>query len=106
MNHSRGIDGLVFYKNSLIGVQNYVEKLEDISIVQYHLSGDLSRIVRTEIIDTNNPAFDIPTTAVLVNDDLFVLSNSHLRNLDQKNLRIKDPSKLRNLTVLKYRLKP
>jgi len=96
-----GIDGLMYYKNSLVGIAN--SQHEDFEyIVRYQLSEDGREITAASIIDKANPAFNIPTTGVIANDSLFVLAATCLdvynRNkMDQKEL-------LTNPLVLKYAL--
>ena len=99
------LDGILFYKNSIIGVQNGFASNSDMQVVRYFLSGDFTTIEKTEIIDKGNKYFDIPTTLTLANGDLYVIANSQIDNLDQENLKIKDPGKLTETVILKYKLR-
>lgn len=103
---SGGLDGIVYYNNSVIGVQNGVDSLEEMKIVRYYLSPDNNQILKTEIIDQKNKYFNIPTTAAIANNELFVVANSQLNNIDQTKIGIKNPEKLQNIFILKYPLKP
>ena len=99
---SNGIDGLKFYKQSLIGIQNGVQNKSDIKIIRYFLDSTLVKISREMIIDQDNPNFDVPTTFVIVNDNLFCIANSQLGNYSRKG--IKDQSILKAVKILKYKL--
>ena len=99
---SKGIDGLKFYKNSLIGIQNEVQNKSEIKIIRYFLDSTMVRMSEQMIIDQDNPTFDIPTTFVIVNNNLFCIANSQLGNYSRKG--IKDKSILTNVNILKYKL--
>lgn len=101
---SRGLDGLKFYQGSLIGVVNEVERIEDVRIVRFFLDSSLTRVVRQEIIDQGNPEFDIPTTCVVVGDELYLIANSQMGNLSKQGIR--DPDRLQEVKILRYDLHP
>ena len=61
-----GIDGLAYYKNSLIAHQRILN-----SVTRYLLNKSGTRIVGTEIVDANHPAFDSPTTGELGGDGYY-----------------------------------
>jgi len=92
------------YQNSLIATQNYFDDIHDIRLVRYYLDESGTRIVRSEIIDRGNPDFDIPTTHVIAGDHLYSLATSSLRNVDWATYQIKDPEKLGDVKILKYKL--
>jgi hypothetical protein len=73
-----GIDGLYYYKGSLIGVQNGVNPQR---LVKLSLSKDLGRIEQFETIEANNPDFDEPTLGVLVKDRFYFVANSQWAQL-------------------------
>ncbi|MFL5353302.1 SMP-30/gluconolactonase/LRE family protein [Archangium sp.] len=75
---THGLDGLYFHQGGLVGVHNGNGPGR---IVRYVLSDSLDRIVRMEVLESNHPSFDIPTTGVLVGDALYVIANSQLRGL-------------------------
>jgi len=99
--NSKGIDGLKYYKNSIIGIQNYVVNPSDRNISRYYLNEEGTDIISMEIIDKDNPYFDIPTTFVIANRSLFCLANSQMLNLT-KNYEIKDEEALADIIILKY----
>jgi len=68
-----GIDGMYFYKNSLIAIQNGVRPHR---VIRFFLNRNFDRVERAEIIEANNPLFNEPTLGVLVKDDLYYVANS------------------------------
>ena len=97
---SQGIDGLYYYKGSLIAVHN---KNYD-HIVRYHLEDD--RVcTHWEIVDPGNKYFQLPTTGVLHKDRFYCLANSQIDKLDQEKNKIKSGEKLNPVYILSYDLK-
>ncbi|MHA4809021.1 SMP-30/gluconolactonase/LRE family protein [Flavitalea flava] len=103
--NAKGLDGLFWYKNSLIGVDNSAEDFSRHKIVQYTISPSFKTISRAAVIDEHNPFFDVPTSAVIAHDSLFVLANSQLGNWDDGKEKIKDSTKLKPIYILSYDLK-
>lgn len=68
-----GIDGLYFYKNSLIATQNGVNPQR---VVRIFLSKDLQRAERLEVLAANNPAFDDITLGLINADQFYFIANS------------------------------
>jgi len=97
-----GIDGLYSHRGGLVAVVNGVKTLKEVHLARFILSPDGQEIRGRTVIDRGNPLFSVPTTAVLAGDDLYCLAvNSidvYLRN------QMSDREKLKNPTVLKYRL--
>jgi hypothetical protein len=103
--NAKGLDGLFWYRNTLIGVDNSADDFSQHKIVQYILSPSVRTISWAAVIDEHNPFFDVPTSAVIVHDSLFVLANSQLGNWDDGKEKIKDTAKLKPLYILSYDLK-
>lgn len=101
---SKNLDGLVFYKNSIIGIQDDVPPNNEARIIRYFLNETGDAIEKIEIMDSNHPLFYGPTTATVANGYLYVLANSQLDNLDQTKVQIIDRKLLNNTIVLKYKL--
>jgi tetratricopeptide (TPR) repeat protein len=95
-----GIDGLYFYRGSLIGVQNGVTPQR---VVRIRLSRDLKRAEGLEVIEANNPLFDEPTLGVLVKDTFYFIANSQWRLVDEKG-QLARPEELKEPLVLKVKL--
>jgi outer membrane protein assembly factor BamB len=72
------LDGLVYWKNTIVGVYNGAKNNIDNVIVQYFLDDDGNKIVSERIIDKGNKFFREPTTAAVFGNHLYVLSNSCL----------------------------
>lgn len=96
------IDGLMFYKNSLIAILNPGLDRKFHCIVRYFLSNDGKEIIGAVIIDKNNPLFGMPTTGVIADDNLYCLAATLLDQLTVDNKY--DITKLKNPLVLKYNL--
>lgn len=71
-----GIDGLYFYKNSLVGVFNMTLPGR---IMKFDLDASGRKIVASQVLECGNPAFDDPTTAAIAGDSLYLIANSQLR---------------------------
>ena len=95
-----GIDGLYYYKGSLIGVQNGVNPQR---VVRLTLSKNLARIDRFETIEANNPEFDEPTLGVVVKDRFYFVANSQWGAVDDSG-RLAPVEKLKNPTILQLKL--
>ncbi|RPH28915.1 MAG: hypothetical protein EHM93_18035 [Bacteroidales bacterium] len=99
---TKGIDGLMLYKNSLISIFNGDGDMSKHHIAHYQLSNDGREIISQSIIDKNNPMFSEPTTGIIVGDDLYCLAATYLRSFTgSKQV---DISKLGKPRVLKYNL--
>ena len=101
INHSlKGVDGLLFYQNSLIAVHNgtYPHRL-----MRYHLSDDNSKIIRSEVIDSAHPAFNEPTIACIADSTLYYVANSQWSAYDDQH-RYK-PDQAQDIVILKNLLK-
>ncbi len=95
-----GIDGLYFYKNTLIGVQNsYTPE----RIIQLGLDKSFSAINMAEVLAANHPSYNIPTTGTIADGYFFYIANSQLDSFDEKR-QILPPDKLQDLVILKVQL--
>lgn len=87
----KGIDGLVFYNNSLIVIQNGVVPIR---IVRYNLNETETKIIDFTVLDNNRPIFNEPALAVLVKNKMYFFANSPWQFYD-KNFQL-DESKFEN----------
>src|SRR4029077_18933565 len=69
------MDGVYFYRGSLVGIQNGIHPGR---VVRFYLDSTLTKIVRSEILETYNPAFENPTTGGLHGDSLLFMANPQL----------------------------
>jgi hypothetical protein len=76
-----GLDGMYFYKQSLIGIQN--PDLHPGRVMRYFLNPAMDTITRAEILESYNPRFDIPTTGTLVRDSLYFMANTQIEKREQ-----------------------
>jgi len=98
----KSIDGLLLYQNSLIGILNGRIDKNEHCIARYQLSADGREIIAAAILDKNNPLFDIPTTGVIVNNELYCLAATFLNSLkDDGTFNLND---LKDPVVLRYKL--
>jgi len=97
----KGVDGIYFYKNSLVAVQNGVNPLR---ATRYFLNKDLNEIVSFEIIDRKHPSFGEPTLGVINGKTFYYIANSQWGGYDD-NHHIKPDDQLKDIEVLKYTLK-
>ena len=67
------IDGLYFYRNSLVGIQNGIHPGR---IVRFYLDQTLTRIDRWEILEAYNPLFENPTTGSFDGNSLLFFANT------------------------------
>ncbi len=102
IDHSEGLDGLKFYKNSLIAIENEVRFKSQVKICRFFLNEEGTKSTSMKIIDQNNLHFEIPTTCVIVNDNLYVLANSQMGKLSK--IKEIDKSELNDTIILKYNL--
>ena len=99
---STGIDGLYFYENSLIGVQNGLGPAT--RIVKFDLNSDGTKVINQEILEMKNPHFNIPTTGIIVDDRFYYIANSQLRSFNRDNS-IFSSDQLQEVYILKTGLK-
>lgn len=69
----KGIDGLLYHKNSLIAIQNGVVPIR---IVKYNLNSDNHQITGFNVLDNNRPVFNEPALATISKGKLYFFANS------------------------------
>ncbi len=95
-----GIDGIYFYNNSLIAIQNGVMPLRS---VRYFLNKDQSEIINFEVIDRRHPAFGEPTLGVIDDKTFYYIANSQWNGYDHHQIKPND--QLKDIVILKTHLK-
>ncbi|MEP1097397.1 MAG: SMP-30/gluconolactonase/LRE family protein [Cyclobacteriaceae bacterium] len=73
-----GNDGLYFYKNSLLGVMQ-----DERSVRRYFLDEKMEKIIRIEVLEKNHPMMIVPTTGVLVGNELFYIANAQFESFNE-----------------------
>lgn len=70
---SKGFDGIYYYKNSLIAIQNGTNPDR---LWRFYLNDTGNEVIRNEIIDQALQVYGEPTQGVIKNDKLFYIANS------------------------------
>jgi DNA-binding beta-propeller fold protein YncE len=96
-----GIDGLYFYNNTLIGIQNNAGPQS--RVMQFELNNEMNTVVQATILESGNPLFNVPTTGVIVGDELYFIANSQLRSFNADGT-IFSEDKLQPTIILKLSL--
>lgn len=78
IKYRESIDGLYFYKHSLIGVQSDIGTIQQFKLNQ---AGD--EIVSTELLEVNHPMMDHPTTGEIVGDHFYYIANAQFGSFNQ-----------------------
>lgn len=79
----KGIDGLVFYHNTLIAIQNGVKPIR---ITQLQLNDKQNEIIGYKILDNNRAEFDEPALATVVGEKLYFFANSPWNAYDKNGV--------------------
>ncbi|MEQ8363347.1 MAG: hypothetical protein RH948_10800 [Cyclobacteriaceae bacterium] len=96
----KGMDGLLFFNNSLIAIQNGVTPNR---VTRYFLNDEFSEIQSATIIDKNHPAFGEPTMGCLNGNRLYYVANSPWAAYDEGfNLK---PDLIKDVVILSTELK-
>jgi outer membrane protein assembly factor BamB len=93
----KGIDGLLWYKNSLIAIQNGISPMR---VTRYFLNNTQQEITHTKILDRGHPAFQEPTNGCVVGNTLYYIGNSQWGGYDE-NHRLKPLDQLQDVVILK-----
>ncbi|MBT1711157.1 hypothetical protein KK062_23135 [Fulvivirgaceae bacterium PWU5] len=96
----KSIDGLLWYKNSLIAIQNGTNPMR---AARYYLNAAHTAITNFTIIDRGHPAFNEPTNGCITNDTFFYIANSQWSGYDEQH-NLKDESQLHKTVILKMTL--
>jgi sugar lactone lactonase YvrE len=99
----RGIDGLKFYKGSLIGIVN-AKKGNENGIYRYFLNERSTGITRKEKIFSFKDESKISTTFSILDGYMYFVLNTQLDNLDGETGKIIDEKKLEAYQLMKYRI--
>ena len=95
----KGIDGLVFYNNSLIGIQNGAKPIR---ITQFALNKQQDKINSFKILDNNRPEFNEPALATVVGEKLYFFANSPWNAYDNNG--VLDMAKVSNPIIYSCKL--
>jgi sugar lactone lactonase YvrE len=93
---SASIDGLSFYKNSLIAHQGSTLG----GVFLYVLNSSRDKIIGRKVIELRNPIFDFPTTGEIAGDTYYFIANAQLRKFNQDGS-IFELNKLKKVHIMK-----
>lgn len=96
----KGIDGLLFYENSLIAIQNGVKPLR---VTRLTLTKTGDSVVGFTLLESNHPAFNEPTNGAIAGNHLVYVANSQWSGYDSQN-QPKPDSQLQDIVVLRLLL--
>lgn len=96
----KGIDGLVWYDNTLIAIQNNVNPMR---VTRYTLNRGQDALVSFEILDKKHPAFNEPTLGCIQKDEFYYVANSQWGGYDE-NHQIKPSGQLQDIVILMLKL--
>ncbi|WP_282089814.1 SMP-30/gluconolactonase/LRE family protein [Aquimarina algiphila] len=94
----KSVDGLYFYKNSLIGIQP-----DENSVRKLVLNTEQNTIIKTILIEYNHPMMNNPSTGVLIEDELYYIANAQFGSFN-KDGSLFPMEKLYEPTILKVKL--
>ena len=103
-NTFKGIDGMKFYRNSLIGIVNAKRDPTQNGVFQFGLNANGSEIIsENKISDFEHPS-DIPTTFAIDEDYMYFVSDSQLDFFDQETNAIIDPEQLKSYRLIRLKI--
>jgi glucose/arabinose dehydrogenase len=74
----KGIDGLYFYRNSLIAVHPGRRMAR-----RYFLDDAMKSVTRAETLEANHPMMNVPTTGVVVGDQFYYVANAQFGSFEK-----------------------
>ncbi len=99
---SLGVDGLVWYNGSLVGIQNGALPAR---VVRFRLDASGTRIMRQDVIDRNTGVADEPTTGTIVGNSFVYVANSQWEKHDDNGVRVPG-TRLARTVLLELPLRP
>lgn len=79
--YTAGNDGLYFYRNSLIGIQNVFYPM---TVARYFIDEGGSKISQAKILVSEDPRFWIPTTGAVIDNYFYFMTNNNLKDKERK----------------------
>lgn len=96
-----GIDGLYFYKNSLVAIQDSGN--QDDRIVRFYYDVKNAKVTKAETLQSFRKDMITPTTGTIIDGELHYIANAQLRSLNPDGS-LTDPEKLVKPVILKVKL--
>jgi DNA-binding beta-propeller fold protein YncE len=101
ITYLNGIDGLYFYKGSLIAIQDSGN--QDDRIVRFYYDVKKGIITKVRTLQSFRKDFITPTTGTIIDDQFHYIANAQLRSL-QPDGSLTNPEKLVKPVILKLKL--
>jgi len=99
------LDGILYYRNSIVGVYNGAEDNSNNAIIQYNLDSEGNSIIQERIIDVGNTYFHEPTTMGIHDNKIYVIANSYLAAYNANKESVDGiTDKLGAVTILVYKI--
>ena len=95
------VDGLVYFRGSLIAIQNGIMTHR---VVRYRLTPDRQSIAGFDVLERRNPLFDDITTGTVADGAFYFMANTQLNKL--AGGRIKPGAQLKPVQILRIDLAP
>jgi len=95
-----GIDGLVLFEKSLVGIQNGIIPHR---VIRLDLAPDGLTVAKSRILEMNHPDFDEPTLGVVANGALYICADSQGQKFRNQKQPIA-PGEMREAVILKIPL--
>jgi hypothetical protein len=89
-----GIDGLYWYRGSLLGVQYGTGPHR---VMRWRLAADGYHVASSEVLESRSPLVSFPTTGAIYQEKFYFIANTGIANL--KDDKIVDPSKLEPIHI-------
>jgi sugar lactone lactonase YvrE len=93
----KSIDGLRWYKHSLLAIQNATNPMK---VSRYSLNAEMTAITEERVIDRAHPAFNEPTNGCIVNNTFYYIANSQWGGYTKDN-KLKPSEELQDIVILK-----
>jgi sugar lactone lactonase YvrE len=97
----KSIDGMTFYNNQLVAIQNLVFPMRS---TVYRLNANQDELISFQIIDRAHPAFNEPTIGCITNDTFYYVGNSLWSGYTKERI-LKPENELQEVVILKADLK-
>ncbi len=94
-----GIDGLYWYKDSLLGVEYGNGSYR---VARWQLSPDGRKVTAEEVMEYRTPLVKFPTTGAILNGKFYFIANTGIGNY--KDDKIVDPTKLEPIHIAVVKL--
>ncbi len=105
-NDHKGIDGMKFYKNTLICIVNARRDPEKNGIFQFTLNKSGTKITGQSKLESFENPTDIPTTFAIHKNHMYYVADSQMDMFDETSDQIIDTSKLEDYRLIRLNLNP